>query len=134
MEYDIVCFSHLRWDFVFQRPQQLMTRLAASHRVFYIEEPVFDAKDNPNFEAYKDPMADVTIIKPHIAPGLEDSEIQLQQRILLQSILRFYSLKRYIIWHYSPMSYAISYDLNCLYRVYDCMDELSNFMFAAPAL
>jgi len=22
--YDLICFSHLRWDFVFQRPQHLM--------------------------------------------------------------------------------------------------------------
>ena len=31
----LICFSHLRWDFVFQRPQHLMTRFAASRRVIY---------------------------------------------------------------------------------------------------
>ncbi len=38
---DLVCFSHLRWDFVYQRPQHLMSRLAADFRIFFIEEPVF---------------------------------------------------------------------------------------------
>ena len=29
----LICFSHLRWDFVFQRPQHLMTRFAATRQV-----------------------------------------------------------------------------------------------------
>jgi hypothetical protein len=39
---DLVCLSHLRWDFVFQRPQHLLTRCAGQRRVFFFEEPVFD--------------------------------------------------------------------------------------------
>src|SRR5688500_1832816 len=38
----LVVFSHLRWDFVFQRPQHLMTRLAPRYKVYFIEEPVHD--------------------------------------------------------------------------------------------
>ena len=41
--HDIVCFSHLRWHFVFQRPQHLMSRFARERRVFFIEEPVYEA-------------------------------------------------------------------------------------------
>lgn len=41
MEPDLVCFSHLRWDFVYQRPQHLLTRCARDRRVFFVEEPVF---------------------------------------------------------------------------------------------
>ena len=37
----LVCFSHLRWNFVWQRPQHLLTRAARNHRVVFIEEPVF---------------------------------------------------------------------------------------------
>src|SRR3954470_11706695 len=43
---DLVCLSHLRWDFVFQRPQHLMTRFAKRQRVFFVEEPVFGAVDS----------------------------------------------------------------------------------------
>ncbi len=39
----LLCFSHLRWDFVWQRPQQLMSRFARERRVYFIEEPVFRA-------------------------------------------------------------------------------------------
>src|SRR6476620_1069238 len=44
--YDLVCLSHLRWDFVFQRPQHLLSRFARDRRVFFIEEPIFS--DEPN--------------------------------------------------------------------------------------
>ena len=38
---DLVCLSHLRWDFVFQRPQHLLSRCARDRRVFFVEEPIF---------------------------------------------------------------------------------------------
>jgi hypothetical protein len=38
----LICYSHLRWDLVFQRPQHLLTRAAKHYRVVYMEEPVFD--------------------------------------------------------------------------------------------
>ena len=37
---DIVALSHLRWDFVYQRPQHLLSRAARRHRVLFVEEPV----------------------------------------------------------------------------------------------
>ena len=29
----LICFSHLRWHFVYQRPQHLMTRFARDHDI-----------------------------------------------------------------------------------------------------
>src|SRR5688572_24548757 len=37
----LVVFCHLRWDFVWQRPQQLMSRFARNRRVYFVEEPIF---------------------------------------------------------------------------------------------
>ena len=39
----LVVFSHLRWDFVYQRPQHILSRLAATRPVVVIEEPIHDA-------------------------------------------------------------------------------------------
>jgi UDP-galactopyranose mutase len=39
----LICFSHLRWDFVFQRPQHLMARFAVEGAVIFWEEPRYDA-------------------------------------------------------------------------------------------
>ena len=36
----LLCFSHLRWNFVFQRPQHLMSRFAREMNVIFWEEPV----------------------------------------------------------------------------------------------
>lgn len=134
MEYDIVCFSHLRWDFVFQRPQQLMTRLSAHHSIYFIEEPVFDAVHGSYFTTSRDAGHKVFVIIPHVSTGLEPAELIRIQQELVESIIDFYGIKKYLVWHYSPMSYAFSMHLHPLYRVYDCMDELSNFLFAPSCL
>ena len=44
---DLICFSHLRWDFVYQRPQHLLSRFAKQRRVFFVEEPVYAAVSAP---------------------------------------------------------------------------------------
>ncbi len=43
---DLIVFSHLRWYFVYQRPQHLISRFAKMYRTIYIEEPVFKSSDN----------------------------------------------------------------------------------------
>ncbi len=32
-DYDVACFSHLRWDFIYQRPQHLLRRFAVDSGV-----------------------------------------------------------------------------------------------------
>lgn len=110
-----------------------MTRFSLQHRIFFIEEPVLDS-DRYYFEAYKDESSDVTVITPHLPPNLESAQLITCQKTLIGKILDFYRIDKYVVWHYSPMSYAFSAHLRPLYRVYDCMDELSNFLFAPPAL
>ena len=62
---DIVCFCHLRWNFVYQRPQHLLSRFARQGRVFVIEEPVFDAGVGAaNFHITKDPQLELWIVEP----------------------------------------------------------------------
>lgn len=51
MQYDIVCFSHLRWGGVYHPPQHLLSRLAHTRRVFVIEEPEYEDTVNPYLEA-----------------------------------------------------------------------------------
>src|SRR5919112_4508913 len=39
-DFPLIVHSHLRWDFVWQRPQQLLSRMAASRPVLFVEEPI----------------------------------------------------------------------------------------------
>jgi UDP-galactopyranose mutase len=60
----MICFSHLRWDFVYQRPQHLMTRFARLMRVFYFEEPVIEDGCKPFLDVHKG-TGEVMIATPH---------------------------------------------------------------------
>ncbi len=135
MNYDIICFSHLRWRFVYQRPQHLMNRLAANHRVFFIEEPVMDPERLECYsEIYHDPIAGVNVITPHLPAGSSEQNIITHQQGLLKNLIRDYDIQKQISWYYSPMALTFSEFLDPVYTVYDCMDELSAFLFAPPAL
>ena len=67
----LLCFSHLRWDFVFQRPQHLMSRFAATHNVHFWEEPVFEPDGTERLEIRN--AGNVTLVIPHLPDGLDES-------------------------------------------------------------
>lgn len=129
---DLVCFSHLRWNFVFQRPQHLMTRCAKERRVFFVEEPVFvPAPALPRLHVER--SGAVTVVVPHLPEGLTDDARDAAQRELLDKLVESHGLTNYLLWYYTPMALAYSQHLEPKAAVYDCMDELSAFK-GAPAL
>ena len=131
---DIICFSHLRWNFVYQRPQHLMTGLSSTHRVFFIEEPYYDSIAKSNYHVYKEPLSNVFVVVPHLPRGLSQEESDQSMREIIDSFLQSEALSGFILWYYSPMMFGFSDHLDSLYTIYDCMDELSAFLFAPPAL
>jgi len=126
----IICFSHLRWNFVYQRPQHLLLRFAKEHMVYYIEEPVFTQNDD---EYIIDNSQNVTVITPHLNEN-NPTDIHIRQASLLNLLMHKENISTYIFWYYSPMMYLFSKDFHPLLIVYDCMDELSAFKFAPPQL
>ena len=129
---DLLCFSHLRWNFVFQRPQHLMTRCAAERRVFFIEEPIVGDMALPRLQI--EPADGVIVVTPHLPRGLDDRGITSTQRRLLNELMQRERIRDFIAWYYTPMSLAFSDHLRPLATVYDCMDELSAFHGAPAAL
>jgi glycosyltransferase involved in cell wall biosynthesis len=130
---DIICFCHIRWDFVYQRPQHLMARFAHHNRVFFIEEPFFESAGNSFIEVRKD-QDNLWIVTPHLLNSYTADEIVFQQKILLSSLYKDYEIKNYIHWFYTPMALMVSNHLQPEMVIYDCMDELSNFKFAPVEL
>lgn len=128
---DLICFSHLRWNFVYQRPQHLMSRCALKARVFFIEEPVYDAPSHYN-EIVEDPITGIIVVTPHITS--DASDILQAQRQLLNMFVASMNIQHFIAWYYTPLAFAFSDHLNPELIVYDCMDELSSSRFASPAL
>jgi len=125
----IIVFCHLRWDFVYQRPQQLLSRLAQHYKIAFVEEPVFH--EGESYLHSSSPAPNVTVYRPHTpvhATGFHDDQIPLMQP-LLQKL--FADLGRGddapIVWFYTPMALPLLPALHAGLVVYDCMDELSAF-------
>jgi glycosyltransferase involved in cell wall biosynthesis len=128
---DLICLSHLRWNFVFQRPQHLMTRFATQRRVFYFEEPLFDV-EVPELIVRND--QGVYVCVPHLPCGLSGAGVVHALRGLLQDLLRTRNIERPVLWYYTPMALEFTRDFHATTLVFDCMDELSAFAGAPPDL
>ena len=128
----LICFSHLRWDFVFQRPQHLMTRFAHTRDVIYVEEPVWI--DGPPTLASRVTRSGVNVVVPHITKGLDDASVVEAQRGLLNALLAEKQIVKPLLWYYTPLSLAFSDQIDAHKVVYDCMDELSAFRGAPLSL
>lgn len=130
---DLVCLSHLRWDFVYQRPQHLLTRFARERRVFFVEEPIFDAEFARMNVSRRD--CGVTVMVPHLpAEQHETIAAEESQRRLINHFLAEQNIGDYLLWYYTPMALGFTDHLKGLVTVYDCMDELSAFLWAPTAL
>ncbi|MEO6722577.1 MAG: glycosyltransferase family 1 protein [Ferruginibacter sp.] len=133
MKHDIICFCHLRWNFVYQRPQHLLTRFAHYSRVFVMEEPEYGAENN-YLEIKQVENKLIWIAVPKLRNGLNEQEKIEAQRILLDELIMSYYIHRFIAWYYSPMPLSFSDHINPAMIVYDCMDELSGFNGAPESL
>jgi len=124
---NLVVFSHLRWDFVFQRPQHLLSRLARHHPVLFIEEPIHTEGEARLEEL--NPCANVRVLRPHTpihAAGFHDDQLSFLKP-LVESYLVDHAIDDYAVWFYTPMALPLMADLEPVAVVYDCMDELSAF-------
>ncbi|MGI4976374.1 MAG: glycosyltransferase [Janthinobacterium lividum] len=129
----LLCLSHLRWDFVFQRPQHLLTRASAHYRVLFLEEPVHGGAEPPRMAVRATPEG-VTVATPHLPGGLDEAASEQAQRALLDATLAGLGRAPDVLWFYSPMFMAVAGHLDAPVVVYDCMDELSLFRGAPSRL
>lgn len=130
---DLLVFSHLRWDFVFQRPQHLMSRFAIFRRVYFFEEPVFGVSETPRIHI-RESQEGVQVVVPHLPHGLNHPEQELALSRLVSELVDEESLEDYSVWYYTPMALPISRHLKPSVVLFDCMDELSLFKGCPPAL
>lgn len=130
---DLLVFSHLRWDFIYQRPQHIMARQAQHRRVFFFEEPLFDEDQYPQLQIQK-MGKNLNIIVPHLPQGTKPANIVSHLRSLVDQAIDSCKLYEYSAWYYTPMAWPYTQHLRPLKIIYDCMDELSLFHGAPPHL
>ncbi len=128
---DLICFSHLRWDFVWQRPQHLMTRAAAGRRVWFVEEAVDGERAALTLRTVE---RGVQVVQPVIPEGTGRWEHDRQVRLMVGELASSVVGPRPTCWYYTPMALPISAAINSGVVVYDCMDELTGFAGAPPDL
>jgi UDP-galactopyranose mutase len=129
---DVVCLSHLRWNFVYQRPQHLLSRCAQTRRVHYVEEPLIEPGARPHLRTSE--SDGVTVIVPVLPDGLNPAELTAEQRSLLDAYLQDARVDDYLLWYYTPMALQFTAHLSPRAVIYDCMDELAAFKGAPAAL
>jgi UDP-galactopyranose mutase len=139
--FDLVVASHLRWSFVWQRPQQLLSRLARHHRILFIEEPVFCPEEcaHPVANLYV-AMPNLIVLTPQV-PKEECGDTPLwlwpcQDRIAQQvrDTMTTLAFHHRALWFYTPTPEFLVDVVNPDMLTYDVMDELANFKFAPPQL
>jgi glycosyltransferase involved in cell wall biosynthesis len=140
-DFPIVVHCHLRWDFVWQRPQQIFSRLAAHHPITFIEEPMWEGSER-RLEI-SEPYANVVRLIPVLRANERTDDADAQYAVVLPLLRRALSenpllSERFVSpiqWFYSPMVAPYFLDIfDAAAVVYDCMDELAQFRFAPPSL
>jgi len=121
----LIVFCHLRWDFVFQRPQHLMTRLAEHYNILFVEEPVHH--EGQAFLQKTEVAPNITVCRPHTPIqqwGFHDDQLPTLQTLLADLVP---AGERPVVWFYTPMALPLLQSFEPSLVVYDCMDELAAF-------
>jgi UDP-galactopyranose mutase len=130
----LICFSHLRWDFVFQRPQHLMSRFARSMPVLFWEEPMRSADAAvPELRSVICPATGVVVLTPCCPAAFAEDAVDDAVQALLTA--RMADVPQPVVrWYYTPMMLPVSQGIPAACVVYDCMDELTGFKNAPAGL
>ena len=129
---DLLVFSHLRWDFVYQRPQHLMSRFARDRRVLFIEEPMdHDGEPKWKFSEEQGHLIRCVPMLPADRDRADDNEVI---REMVGRLADEWGCRECIAWFYTPMMLEWAAELDPIVTVYDCMDELSKFRFAPSGI
>ncbi|MBL8790266.1 MAG: UDP-galactopyranose mutase [Rhizobiales bacterium] len=122
----LLCLSHLRWNFVFQRPHHLLTRAARTHEVIFFEEPIFEKTRHASIRT-SNPAPSIQVLTPVLPEGSSTAQVNAMLRRLVDRTLASRRYDELVLWYYTPMALSFTDHLDSDICIYDCMDELSAF-------
>jgi glycosyltransferase involved in cell wall biosynthesis len=141
-DYPIIVHCHLCWDWVWQRPQQFLSRLSAHHKILVVEtvgpdpqlsSPVARFWTAPNF-------TNITILRLQFPTWRwsDGNFVDRERRRLVKDFLAGPGAGQFenpVQWFYDPMAVpSFLGQMDEIGVVYDCMDELSKFRCAPPQI
>lgn len=130
----VLVFSHLRWNFVFQRPQHLLSRLAEHYSIIFVEEPLHT--ETRPFLCSDVVAPNVAVVVPHTNEkcwGFNDAQIEVIGPMLVQWLQKR-NVHDHGIWFYTPQALPFHAFFKPKLVIFDIMDELSNFFGAPPEI
>lgn len=122
---DLLVFSHLRWDFVFQRPQHLLSRHAKYRRVFYFEEPIIGMTEVPRLHL-RETSENVLVVIPYLPSGMEKENMEAALIDLVDELVYEEELIDYTVWYYTPMALSYTRHLEPRAVIFDCVNMYSS--------
>ena len=122
---DLLVFSHLRWDFLYQRPHHLLSRHARHRRVFYFEEPILGMTETPRIHL-KETFEGVLVIVPYLPANIEKNKIEMALKELVDELIYEEEIIDFNLWFYNPQAYSFSKHLNSKAIIVDYMDAFSH--------
>src|SRR5690606_21451546 len=125
MAQDLIVFSHIRWHESERRPQQIIRRLAAEGRVFYLEEPLQREHPEPHLEV-QELLPNLFLCQPQTPErvvGFHETQLPYLDHLLAQ-LIEDYGIDDWVAWFYTPTAEPLMHDYQPLAVVYDCMGEL----------
>lgn len=131
----LLCLSHLRWDFVTQRPQHLMTRAARDFDVIFVEEAVHNDNPSPGL-VVGERSGGIRLVQPTLPHSATHDEWIAHQRMVVEELAESArdAGAPLILWYYTPMALEFGDGIEADLVVFDKMDELSAFKNAPPRL
>ncbi len=134
--YTLIVLSHLGWDWVWQRPQHLLSRLARRHPVFFVMEPLLDENPAAPYLKIESRGAGVTVAWPVFSIPQADAAGGFYPLIgqLVDAWIAQEGVQNPVFWLYTPMAQPVVADRPGAVVVFDAMDELAAFRFAPPVL
>jgi len=136
----IIAICHLNWDWVWQRPQQFLSRLAKTRPLLFVQTHCSDVPESMVKIRKVEGWYDINILEMHLpAKRWHDADfIDLERRRVLKQVIQRPSYRKFdeaILWINDPMAVtAFAGHLGEKMVVYDCMDELTQFAMAPPGL
>lgn len=122
--YDMIVFCHLRWQFVYQRPQHIISRMSKNYKILMIEEPVGFSEEDEGTAEIQIISENLHVMQPRVR-RIEDIASLIPKYIK--------NSKAIVGWFYSASFIPLVRNIKFNTIVYDCMDELTLFK-GAPSL
>lgn len=140
--YPIIVHCHLCWDWVWQRPQQFLSRLSAHHKILFVEtvgpDPELSSAVARFWTAVNFPNITILRLQFPTWRWSDGAFVDRERRRLVKEFIAGPGAGQFenpVQWFYDPMAVpSFLGQMNEIGVVYDCMDELSKFRGAPPQI